>query len=206
LHGYGVVCGLAVVPCAAQPDPCAPPPVVLGPPSPVPAPPPPAGTATSTAPAPAAAKPPPTATPAPVPPGAWCCVQLECGLALTCEGDEVVVRAPVQIDLLRGLDEAAQSQLAAGHPVTVAVSICFRAQPVDPVRPIQLDGCTGMIADCMPSRLRDDFCIKVAPVAPGEPPHDCACSPCTNGCPEPCLMLARVTIHPGTPVTVAIDN
>ncbi len=195
LHGYGVVCGLEVVPCGPDEDPCAPrvvtPPVVTAPPP---------GTTT-----PAGATPQTPVTTIERKPGGSTkpCVQIECGLALTCDGDEIVVRAPVRVDLLGALDAEMRKQLDAGK-VTVAIAICYRASPIDPVRPIQLDGCTNMVGDCVPSRLRDDFCVKVVPVKADAPLHDCACSPCTNGCVDPCLVLATVVITPDQPIQ--IDN
>jgi hypothetical protein len=45
------------------------------------------------------------------------------------------------------------------------------------------------LPDCVPSRLRDDFCVRVS----WEPPkHDHSCSPCMRPCNDPCLTLARI--------------
>lgn len=190
LHGYGVVCGMAVKPCVARPDPCAP-----RVPAPTPPPPPPS----SEQPPPAEGQP---ATVALVPMASGQpqeriagrpCVEIDCGIALTCEGDEIVVRAPVQIDLWEQLDADDRKRLESSEAKGVWIKICYRACPTSQVRPVQLDNCSGTLPGCVPSRVRDDFCIKVEVAEPNEQPHDCACSPCTDRCPEPCLVLAYVT-------------
>lgn len=203
LHGYGVVCGLAVKPCVVRPDPCAP---TVPQPQPPPPPPP-------------SDKPPESKTPEQQreqPPGAVValvpmeshvpqqriagrpCVEIECGLALTCEGDEVVVRAPRKVDLWHELSIDDQKELASGAAHGVWIKICYRPSPTQNSRPIQLDNCTGMPSNCVPARLRDDVCVKVELARPNDKPHSCACSPCTDCCEEPCLVLALVRhVHPG---------
>jgi len=192
LHGFGVVCGLAVKPCIERPDPCAPH-------APRPAPEPPTDGATSVALVPVATNAPMRRIPGKP------CIDVDCGLALSCEGDEIVVRHPVRVDLWQHLDADGRSQLESGHAKGVWVSICYRASPTDPVRPVQLDSCTGALASCIPSRLRDDFCIKVTVAGRDDKPHDCACSPCTDDCREPCLVLALISNVTADTIVVASD-
>jgi len=201
LHGFGVVCGLGVAPCMERPDPCAP---TAGPGTPPPPPPPPAPPPTGvavTAPkvTPASESAPPQRT------AGKPCVEVQCGLALSCEGDEIVVRKPVMVDLWHHLGHDGRQQIESGTAKAVWVMICYRASPVDPVRPIQVDTCSGLVGDCVPSRVRDDFCIKVKVARDDDRPHDCACSPCTDHCPEPCLVLARVDNVAANTTVIASD-
>jgi hypothetical protein len=190
LHGYGVVCGLDVVPCRTPRDPCDEPrPPVKAPPG-------------------GEAPQPPEVVKAlvvqpdqmrPVKMPKTLCVEVDCGLALDCQGNEIVVPWPTQIDLLAVLGCDAQHKFFEGKQAYV--SVCFVARPVELVRPITSDSCGGLLPDCVPSRLRDDFCIKVSWE---RPPHDESCSPCNRPCCEPCLALARICWSPK--LGLIIDN
>jgi len=178
LHGYGVVCGLEVLPCLTPRDPCDEPPVKR----------PPIGKPGEPTPPPEPVALVVTDQMRPVEMPKTLCVEIDCGLALDCQGNEVVVPWPQQIDLLAVLGcDAKQKLLEHKHAY---VSVCFVARPVEPVRPITSDNCGGLLPDCVPSRLRDDFCIKVSW---DPPPHDESCSPCNRPCCDPCLALARIS-------------
>ena len=162
LHGYGVVCGLEVLPCLTPRDPCDEPPVKR----------PPIGKPGEPTPPPEPVALVVTDQMRPVEMPKTLCVEIDYGLALDCQGNEVVVPWPQQIDLLAVLGcDAKQKLLEHKHAY---VSVCFVARPVEPVRPITSDNCGGLLPDCVPSRLRDDFCIKVSW---DPPPHDESCSP-----------------------------
>ena len=180
LHGYGVVCGLEVIPCIAPRDPCDEPRPVKPPPEGKP------GEAPPPAPEPVKALVLTDQT-RPVEMPKTLCVEVDCGLALDCQGNEIVVPWPAQIDLLAALGCDARKMFLEGK--FAYVSVCFVERPVEPVRPITSDNCGGLLPDCVPSRLRDDFCIKVSWERPA---HDHSCSPCNRPCCEPCLALARV--------------
>lgn len=170
LHGYGVICGLAVEPCRS-PDPCEPPP------------------------------PPESSTPVPAEKALvvqvdptrvveWpekLCIEIDCGLALDCQGNEIVVPWPTQIDLIGALGCDAKEKFLDGKHAYVTV--CYVAKPCEPVRPVTADSCGGLLPDCVPSRLRDDFCIRVSW---DRPKHDESCSACRRPCGEPCLLLAQI--------------
>lgn len=145
-------------------------------------------------------------------------VLVECGLAIDCEGNELVVRRPVTIDLWRELSRAdrekikddwdeegnrrAKGATAAataggdqnGGKGTVYLSICFCEQPTDPVRPVMADAC-GVSPACNYGKLRDSFKIRVTT----RPPEvDERCATCCEPCPDPCLLLARIeNFRPG---------
>jgi len=182
LHGYGVVCGLEVEPCPSH-DPCDTPP-------------------------PPAPEPPPVVTKAlvhtpdpnrPLEMPKKLCIEVDCGLALDCQGNEIVVPWPVQIDLLDALGCDARDKLLEGKHAYVTV--CFVARPCEPVRPVTADSCGGLLPDCVASRLRDDFCIRVSWE---RPKHDESCSACRRPCCDPCLLLAQITWTPE--LGLLIDN
>jgi hypothetical protein len=208
LHGYGVICGLEVEPCRSH-DPCDEPPPKHEPPKgdpnqgdpkqgdpkqgdpkqgdpkqgdPV------QYEQEGKAPSKALVR---QFQPGPLDMPKKLCIQVDCGLALDCQGNEIVVPWPKQLDLLEVLGCDAKKFFEEGRQAYI--SLCYVARPVEPVRPVTADNCGGLLPDCVPSRLRDDYCIKVSWE---EPPHDRACSPCKNPCCEPCLALASVKWTP----------
>jgi hypothetical protein len=126
------------------------------------------------------------------------CVELDCGLALDCQGNEIVVPAPMRIDLLQNVTCEVREQLLAGKKAYL--SLCFVERPLEPVRPLTTDSCGGLLPDCVPSRVRDDFCIRIALECP---PHDQSCSACERPCCEPCLPLAALHWEKGK---LHVDN
>jgi hypothetical protein len=170
LHGYGVICGLEVEPCRTPRDPCD------------------------------ESKPPvPDVKALTVQPDQYrpiefpktLCVEVDCGLALDCQGNEIVVPWPKQLDVLAILGCDAKQKLLEGK--RAYVSVCYVTRPCEPVRPITSDNCGGLLPDCVPSRLRDDYCIDVSWE---RPPHDESCSACRRPCCEPCLALAWIAWSP----------
>ena len=145
-------------------------------------------------------------------------VLVECGLAIDCEGNELVVRRPLAIDLWRELSRADREKLKhdwddehtqgvkqvkgklrggeanAGADQngdgkgTLYLSICFCEQPTDLVRPVMADAC-GVSPACNYGKLRDSFKIRVTTRPPEE---DLRCATCCEACPDPCLLLARI--------------
>lgn len=172
LHGYGVVCGLVVTECREPRGPCddVDPPVD-----------PDRGTPKQKALVhhPGRTAPPELPT--------KLCIEIDCGLALDCQGNEIIVPWPAQIDLIATLGCDAAKRLLAGD--AAYVSLCFKERPIEPVRPLSADACGGLLPDCVPSRLRDDFCVRVSW---DHPPHDESCTPCNRPCCDPCLPLATV--------------
>jgi hypothetical protein len=125
------------------------------------------------------------------------CVVLECGLALDCEGNELVVRRPIPIDLVASLSQDDAARYKRGE-TPLYVSICYCEHPVEPVRPVLADTC-GVVPDCEYGKLRDGLQIHVT-IDP--PPADDRCETCCEPCADPCLLLARIDrLKPGEPVT-----
>jgi len=190
LHGYGTVCGLAVAHCHLRPDPCDEHP---GPPTNQP---PGQGAPKDPTGQPGAAPEPPATTALVRQPRAQAplefpnqlCIEIDCGLALDCQGNEIAVPWPAQVDVLAILGCDARQHFLDGK--WAYVSVCYHARPIEPVRPLTSDSCGGLLPDCVPSRLRDDFCVRVSW---NPPKHDDSCSPCMRPCDDPCLPLARIS-------------
>lgn len=126
----------------------------------------------------------------PVPPT----VRIECGVALDCEGNEIVVRHALVVDPYHYLsaedrkvvDAAREGDSDARH--ALYLSICHCEQPVDPVRPVMPNAC-GATDACAYGKVRDSFRVRVTLEPPTE---DTRCDQCCTPCGEPCLLLAVI--------------
>ena len=114
-------------------------------------------------------------------------VQIECGLAIDCCGNELLVRHELSVDLWRYLSRDDRNRVTdGGH--TIYLSLCYCEEPINPSRPVLPDSC-GAISDCNYGMLRDSVRVHVS-VDPPEP--DKRCATCCNACGEECVLLARI--------------
>jgi hypothetical protein len=134
-------------------------------------------------------------------------VEIECGLALDCEGNELIVRHPIRVDLWRSLSESERKQLEDDVERNerprprVYVSICYCVEPIDPVRPVIPDACTA-VSECVYSKLRDTVKVKVSLRRPeADHCHDNCCGKCK----DKCLLLAMVLFERGRPIVIRND-
>jgi hypothetical protein len=112
------------------------------------------------------------------------------GVALDCQGNELVVRCPFSVNLWDALSRKDRRVLQGkkeGEKSTLYVSLCYREHPIDPTRPLLADAC-GAASPCTYGKLRDACCVKVSLEKPEEP----ACDPCCDRCQDPCLLLAEI--------------
>lgn len=116
-------------------------------------------------------------------------VQISCGLAIDCEGNEIVLRQPMLVDLWSALSSDDRKLIESGGAKNLYLAICYRECPIDPVRPVVPDSC-GATSDCEYARLRDSFSIVVT--TDGERWKDERCEPCCDECKECCVLLARI--------------
>jgi hypothetical protein len=131
------------------------------------------------------------------------CVMVQCGLGLDCLGNEIVVRNPSTVRLAdhMSIEDRRRLRCEGG---TVWLSICFREQLIQPSRPLAVDECGAALADCIHAMVRDDFCIRVAFERPDVHP---VCSACSDPCCDACLVLAKIEVPHGHPITEdKIDN
>ena len=115
------------------------------------------------------------------------CVEIECGLALDCHGNELIVRRPMKIDLLQWLSPADYQRVKQGAH-ELYISLCFCEQPIDPSRPV-LSGTCGATPDCSYGKSQEGVRVIVT-VDP--PAADTRCETCCEPCCDGCLLLARI--------------
>ncbi|ANW21688.1 hypothetical protein [Streptomyces clavuligerus] len=161
LLGYGVVCGLFVRPVPPDGDDCA-----------ESAEPPPPQTAGDTAQqADQAAGRPRRAR-----------VRITPGLAVDCDGDEVVVRGGCTVDLWKALPPQERDT------DTVWIGIEYAERTVEPTRAVYEDGCAES-PDCEFGWTEECYAIRVTGC---EPPEDERCESCCSRCRHRVLWLARI--------------
>lgn len=130
-------------------------------------------------------------------------VQIECGFALDCHGDELLVRRPMTIDLWQSLS-ADDRRRVNEDGQDIYISICYCALPVDPVRPVLMDTCGGS-SECTYGKVKDSIKLRISL----DPPEtDERCETCCESCGDACVLLARIDdFKRGEPLTVEqIDN
>jgi len=121
-------------------------------------------------------------------------VVVDCGVAIDCLGNEIVVRRPVQIDFWKALSKSDRRHLEEAGGGSVYLSVCFCERPVQPVRPLHGDSCDPS-PGCRHAQLEDSYRFQVGLEAP---PADERCDPCCCACEEACLLLVRIDrLRPG---------
>jgi len=129
-------------------------------------------------------------------------VVIECGLALDCEGNEIIVPRPYDFDPWHLLSDDDRKRVPDGQGTDLYLSICYCEQPVDPVRPVMPNAC-GATPECNHGKLRDAFKLRLTVDAP---PRDTCCDSCCSCCEEPCLLLAVLRGYRKGSAATAIDN
>jgi hypothetical protein len=114
-------------------------------------------------------------------------VQIDCGLAIDCEGNELVVRQPLLIDVWSALQPEDRKHIE--DVKSLYLGICYRECPIDPTRPVVPDAC-GATADCNYGKLRDSITVVVT--TDEDRWKDERCDPCCEPCTERCVLLARI--------------
>jgi len=123
-------------------------------------------------------------------------VKIHCGLAIDCDGNELVVRQPVSVDLMAQMSSDDCRRVKQGAH-TIYISLCYCEQPVDPVRPVLPEVC-GAAPGSNYGKLQDAFRVQVT-VDP--PCADMRCETCCHPCTDCCLLLARIDdFCPGHPL------
>jgi hypothetical protein len=189
--GWGVACGLAVSAVPNPKDPCEdesepddhswlhaadePPPPAREVPPPAPAPPP-----------PHPAPPPPV-----VEPHAHCRtrIAIDCGFAVDCEGNDLVVRQPLVVDLYSMLSPDDRRQVDDGQTHTLYVSLCYHRFGFEPIRTVMHDGCETS-CDGAFAFQREGVCVQVTLDPPAT---DTRCDSCCDCCEDKCVLLARIS-------------
>ncbi|MCP3143387.1 hypothetical protein [Pyxidicoccus xibeiensis] len=181
LHGWGVACGLAVHTGRAPQPECPPP--GHEPPPPGPRAQPPAGEYVVGEATPLTEQASGQHPPHPHTPPLW----VAPGLALDSPGHELVVRAPMAVDVAAALPPEDRKKLS-GAPVTLYVSLRYRSYGIEPARPHLPESC-GVPPDPTWTFWRDGACVEVS-LSP--PPQDERCETCCAPAPSEVVLLARV--------------
>jgi hypothetical protein len=129
-------------------------------------------------------------------------VTLEPGLALDCEGNQIIVSRKYTFDPWTLLSESDRRRVLDGQGVDLYLSLCYCEQGVDPVRPVMPNAC-GSTAECTYGKVRDAFRLTLSATAPA---LDTRCESCCSCCEDACLPIAVLRgYRKGQPAT-AIDN
>jgi hypothetical protein len=115
-------------------------------------------------------------------------VVVQCGFALDCHGNELVLRQPVLVDLWSALKLSEQQILKEGGKGVIYMSICYCAEPTHPSRPVLPDTC-GAVSDCNYGKYRDSVRFRVSSEKPVD---DERCEPCCAPCTDQCVLLAKI--------------
>ncbi|MER6912549.1 hypothetical protein ABT354_12840 [Streptomyces sp. NPDC000594] len=109
-------------------------------------------------------------------------VRITPGLAVDCDGHEVVVRDGCTIDLWKALppDERDTD--------TVWIGVEYAERPVEPTRAVYNDGCAEA-PDCEFGWTEECWTVRVTGC---EPPRDRRCDSCCSRCSHRVLWLARI--------------
>jgi hypothetical protein len=130
-------------------------------------------------------------------------VVVDCGLALDCLGNEIVLRGPVVVSLWPALKPTEQKRVKDECGTVIYLSICYCAEPTHPSRPVLPDNC-GALSGCNYGKYRDSVRFRVS-LDP--PTADDRCELCCTPCDDECVLLAKVTWDGFSAITADdIDN
>lgn len=115
-------------------------------------------------------------------------VRIACGLALDCEGNELIVRRPIDLDLWGELSEDDRKALRDGA-TTLYVRLCYCEQPIEPVRPVIQAQC-GLTPACEYGWTWEGARVRVST---HPPPARTRCNTCCGECDEECVLLAAIS-------------
>jgi hypothetical protein len=127
---------------------------------------------------------------------------LECGLALDCHGNEILVPRDYSFDPWHLLSERDRKLVRDGKGIDLYLSICYCEQPIDPVRPVLAGACGGS-PECTHGKVRESFSLHLTTEPP--PPDD-ACETCCGPCRHDCVLLAVLRGFRREAGAQAVDN
>jgi hypothetical protein len=129
-------------------------------------------------------------------------VTLEPGLALDCEGNQIVVPRKHRFDPWTLLSDTDRRRVLDGQGIDLYLSLCYCEQGVDPVRPVMPNAC-GATSECTYGKVRDAYRLTLSATAPE---RDTRCESCCSCCENACLPIAVLRgYRKGQPAS-AIDN
>jgi hypothetical protein len=114
-------------------------------------------------------------------------LKVDCGFALDCHGNDLVVKRPIQISIWDKLSPGNQKRWLH-EKMCVYVTLCYCESGMDPVRTVVPDKCEVRQNECNGS-IRESVRVLITTE---KPPADERCETCCEPCKEECLWLARV--------------
>jgi hypothetical protein len=115
------------------------------------------------------------------------CIEIDCGMAIDCHGNELIVRRPLVVDLLQWMSPADYQRARQGAP-ELYISICYCERAVEPSRPVMTGSC-GATPECLNGKWQEDVRVQVT-LDP--PERDTRCQTCCEPCGNGCLLLAKI--------------
>jgi hypothetical protein len=109
-------------------------------------------------------------------------IRITPGLAVDCDGNEVVVRGGCVVDLWKALPADERDE----NTVWVGIEYCER--PVEPTRAVFNDGCADA-SDCEFGWTEESYAVRVTG---RKPPKDERCDTCCSRCRHKVLWLAKI--------------
>ena len=128
-------------------------------------------------------------------------IWVHCGVAVDCQGYDLVVRERRKIDLYSALCPEDRAVVDDGQLHTLWVSACFESVGVERVRAAMADRCGG--ADSFYAFQRECVCIRVTLEAPQ---HSDLCETCCGCCDADCVVLARIDGFKRGQAVGTVDN
>ncbi len=115
-------------------------------------------------------------------------IWVECGMAVDCEGHDLVVRDRIKVDLYGAMSPADRKIVDDDRVHTLWVSLCYRSYGVDRVRTAYPNDCDGG-TDAFYAFQREGVCVRVTVE---EPEQRDLCETCCTCCASDCVVLARL--------------
>ena len=176
LHGWGVICGLEVTP-VPMPEDCPPEPVQKGPEQK------PQGDQHDES-VPKEERP-RYRNPCDIPKTE---IWVGCGMAVDCEGHDLVVRDRIKVDLYGAMSPADRAIVDDDRNHTLWVSLCYCSYGIDRVRTAYPTECHGG-PETFYAFEREGVCVRVTVE---EPQQRDQCETCCTCCASDCVVLARL--------------
>jgi hypothetical protein len=124
-------------------------------------------------------------------------LRVDCGMALDCDGNELLLHRPAAVDPLDSLSDDERKKLSQ-EPGTVYVTICYCGKPIEPSRPLQTQEC-GITSECEFGWTLDTVRLHVTTTKPDDKQRCNPCCKCEGG--HACLLLAVIEkFDPGKPI------
>ncbi|MGE0853110.1 MAG: hypothetical protein AB7O44_26450 [Hyphomicrobiaceae bacterium] len=123
-------------------------------------------------------------------------LRIGAGLAINPQGDELVVRHGIRIDLRDHLSPEERERIARRGHATVWLSLCYQECSFERVAVAAMDACQ-ITPGCMDARVREGVRVKASLE---EPDSDKRCNSCCEGACETCVLLAAIQVTDGRPL------